>query len=176
MLTLSNLRKCLSTILLLFFLFNIGGYYLWFSFVKSSIQKEIRREIRQGLAEKDLTLIIVPVNDESGICWIKAGKEFTFRGEMFDVVKIKISDNKKIYYCINDVKEKKLIARFSKCNESNQKARKLLVNFQYIYVIQPESYFHINETSNHDFGIKSFEAASIFEEVTIPPPKSIFRA
>ena len=95
---------------------------------------------------------------------------------MFDVVKIKISDNKKIYYCINDVKEKKLIARFSKCNESNQKARKLLVNFQYIYVIQPESYFHINETSNHDYCIKSFDALSNIEEVTIPPPKSVFQA
>jgi len=171
MLTTSTVRKYLSVILLFFFLFNMGGYYLWFNYLKNNIQKEIRREIRKGLSEKDLTLITVPVNDESGICWIKPAKEFTYRGEMYDVVKIKISDNKKFIYCINDIREKKLIADFSKTNESSQKARKLLGNFQYIFVIQPESFFHINEPSNHDFRIKSFGTATAIREVTIPPPK-----
>jgi hypothetical protein len=91
-------------------------------------------------------------------------------------VKIKISDNKKFFYCIDDIKENKLIAGFSKINESSQKARKLLGNFQYIYVIQPESFFHINETSNHDYCIKSFDTKSNIEEVTIPPPKFTFPA
>jgi hypothetical protein len=174
MLTMLTLRKYLSVIILMFFLFNIGGYYLWFSFLKFNIQKEIRREIRQGLSENDLTLITVPFNDESGICWIKPGKEFTYRGEMYDVVKIKISNDKKFFYCINDIKEKKLIADFSKANASNQKARKLLGNFLYLYVIQPESFFHINETSNHDFCIKSFDTSSNIEEVAVPPPKLTF--
>ncbi len=125
----STLRKYLSVILLFFFLFNIGGYYLWFNYVKNNIQKEIRQEIRRGLSEKVLTLITVPVNDETGICWIKPGKEFTYRGKMYDVVKTSIFNNKKFYYCINDVKEKKLNHDFSKNTESNQKARKLLGNF-----------------------------------------------
>jgi hypothetical protein len=175
-LTISALKKYLSVFLLLFFLFNIGGHYLWFSILKSNIQKEIRREIRQGLSEKDLTLIAVPFNDESGICWIKPGKEFTYRGKMYDVVKTRISDSRKFYYCIDDIKEKKLIDDFSKKNEPSQKARKLLGNYHYIYVIQPESFFHINETSNHDYCIKSFDAASNIEEVTIPPPKFTFPA
>jgi hypothetical protein len=160
----------------MFFLFNIGGYYLWFSYVKNNIQKEIRREIRLGLSEKDLTLISVPVNDESGICWIKPGKEFTFNGKMYDVVKITINNNRKIYYCIDDVKEKNLIAGFSKIPESNQKARKLLAGFHYIYVIHPESFFHIIETANLDYCIKSFDTASSVKEVTIPPPKPVFQA
>ena len=149
---------------------------MWFSIVKNNIQKEIRQEIRRGLSEKDLTIITVPVNDESGICWIKPGKEFTCGGKMYDVVKIKISGNSKTYYCIDDIKEKKLIAGFSKMNESNQKARKLLVTFQFIFVFQPESFFHIIETSNHDFCIKPFDTASTIKEVTIPPPKSNFTA
>jgi hypothetical protein len=176
MIAFSTLRKYLSVIILMFFLFNIGGYYLWFSFVKNSIQKEIRREIRQGLSEKDLTLISVPVKDEKEICWIKPGKEFTYRGKMYDVVKTRISDDMKFYYCIDDVKEKKLIAGFSKIPESNQKARKLIGSFHYIYVIQPESFFHIHETSNHEYFVKSFDTASAIKEVTIPPPKSDFQA
>ena len=149
---------------------------MWFGILKHNVQRQIRQEIRQGLSEKDLTIITVPVNDESGICWIKPGKEFTCGGKMYDVVKIKISGNTKSYYCIDDVKEKKLIAGFSKVNESNQKARKLLSNFHYIFVIKPESFFHIIETSNHDFCIKPFETESAIKEVTIPPPKSAFPA
>jgi hypothetical protein len=160
----------------MFFLFNIAGYYLLFSYVKNSLQKQIRREIRQGLSEKDLTLISVPINDESGICWIKAGKEFTYKGEMYDVVKIRIRDNQKFFYCINDTKEKKLIDGFSKMNESSQKARRLLNNFHYIFVIQPISFFYIIETSKHDYCIKSFDTASAIKEVSIPPPKFIFQA
>jgi hypothetical protein len=161
---------------LMFFLFNVMGYYLCFSYVKNNIQKEVSREIEQGLPDKDLTLITIPVDDESGIRWIKPGKEFTFRGEMYDVVKIKISNNKKYLYCVNDIKEKKLITEFSRINSASQKAKKLLANFHYIYVIQPESLFHIIETSNLDYCIKSFDTASAINEVTIPPPKFIFQA
>jgi hypothetical protein len=160
----------------MFFLFNIGGYFIWFNIIKNKIQKEIRQEIRKGLSEKDLILITVAVNEESEICWIKPGKEFSYRGEMFDVVKIKTSSDKKFFYCINDSKEKKLISGFEKAHESNQKARKLLGNFQYIFVIQPEPLLHINETSNHEYCIKSFDAPSNIEEVTVPPPKFTFPA
>jgi hypothetical protein len=176
MLSISSLRKYLAIIVLMFFLFNIVGYYLWFGYVKNNIQKEVRREIRKGLADKDLTLITVPIGDESGICWIKAGKEFTYRGEMFDVVKIKISKDKKYFYCINDVKEKKLISDFSKNNESDRGARKLLSNFTYIYILQQGSFFHILETSDYGYCIKSFNTASVATDVISPPPKFIFPA
>ena len=171
-----TLRKYLALIVLMFFLFNIVGYYLLFSYVKNNIQKEVRREIRQGLAEKDLTIITVPISDESGICWLKAGKEFTYRGEMFDVVKIKIVKDKKCFYCINDTKEKKLISDFSKNNESGPKARKLLSNFQYIYILQAGCFLNIIETSNHDYCIRSFATASTVKEVTLPPPKFFFHS
>jgi hypothetical protein len=176
MLSISGLRKYLSVIVLMFFIFNIVGYYLWFSYVKNNIQKEVRQEIRRGLAEKDLTLITVPIGDESGIRWIKPGKEFTFRGEMYDVVKIKILKDKKIYSCINDTKEKKLIADFAKNNESSSKTKRLLGHFHYTYIIQPDNLFHIIESSNHDYCIKSFELESAVKEVTLPPPKFFFQA
>lgn len=177
MITSSTLRKYLSAIILMFFLFNIVGYYLWFSYVKNNIQKEIRQEIRKGLEDKDLTLITIPIDDESGLCWIKPGKEFTYHGEMFDVVKIKISNNKKYIYCINDTKEKKLIADFSKNNESSgPKARKSPANFHYIFVIQSESLHLILEFSNLNYCIKSFDIASAIKEITIPPPKFFLQA
>jgi hypothetical protein len=176
MLNRSTIRKYLSAIVLMFFLFNIVGYYLWFHYVKYSIQNEVRQEIREGMADKDLTLITVPLNDESGICWIKAGKEFTFRGEMFDVVKIKISNDKKYLYCINDSKEKKLISDFSKNHESDQKAKKLLSSFSYIYILQQGAFLNILVSSDHNFYIKSYNTASVVSEVNSPPPKQYLSA
>lgn len=171
MLSISVLRKYLSAIVLMFFLFNIVGYYIWFSYAKLNIQKEVQEEISQGLAEKDLTLITVPLIDESGICWIKPGKEFTYRGEMYDVVKVRTSNDKKFIYCINDIREKKLITDFSRNNESNPKTRKLLSSFQYIYIPGQDAWFHILESFNNHFGIRSFAIFSTVREVTIPPPK-----
>jgi hypothetical protein len=175
-LSISSFRKFLASALLLFFLFNIGGYFIWYNIARSNIQKEIKQEIRKGLAEKDLTQISVPVGDESAIAWIKPGKEFTYAGAMYDVVKSEIRKGRKIYYCIDDVKEKKLVAGFAKMNESNQKARKLLSNFQYIFVIQPGSYYHINETTDHEFCISPFEISLNDVEITLPPPKAVFEA
>lgn len=160
----------------MFFLFNIVGYYLWFSYAKNNIQKEIRQAIKKGLAEKDLTVIAVPLDDESGIRWLKAGKEFAFHGEMFDVVKIRTDKDKKYFYCINDAKEKKLLADFSKHHGQDSKARKLLSFFQYNYILQAGSFFNIPETSNHDYCIHSFGIVSTIREVTSPPPKKFLQA
>ena len=176
MLRIAALKNYLTLTILMFFLFNIVGYYLWFSYLKFNIQKEVTQEIRQGTAEKDLTLITVSINDESGICWLKAGKEFTYRGEMFDVVKIKICKDKKYIYCINDTREKKLISDFSRNNEPDQKTKKLVSSFQYIYVIQPATFPHITETSNFDYSIQSFNIVSVDADVNSPPPKFIFAA
>jgi hypothetical protein len=176
MLSTSSLRKYLSLIMMMFFLFNIVGYYLWFSYLKITIQKEVQEEISRGLDEKDLTLITVPEGDQSGICWIKPGKEFTYRGEMYDVVKIRTYDKKKFIYCINDTREKKLITDFSKNNESVPKARKILSSFQYIYFPGQSNWFHIMEPFNNDYCMRSFPTISAVREVSIPPPKFLFTA
>ena len=172
----SYLKKSLFIGVLMLFLFNIGGYYIWFSYLKFTIQKDIRREIRSELPEKELTLISVPVNDESLLIWIKPGKEFTFGGKMYDVVKAKIVGDKKLYYCIDDVKEKKLLTAFSKVNEPCQKARRMLNNFHYQFVIQALTFAYIIETSGHDYIMTVSELTSKEKEVNIPPPKSIFQA
>jgi hypothetical protein len=168
------MRKYISIIVLFIFLFNIGGYYLWFSVIQNGLQKEIEKEIGEGGNDGDFSLIIVPEKGETGIVWIKPDKEFSYKGEMYDVVKIQMHDQKKYYYCLNDSKEKELIANFNKtANHKKETEKKLKRNFNYNFDFQGSCiaknlypvYLTINSTH--------FLYKSTTVDILSPPPKSL---
>jgi len=138
-------------------------------------QQEIQHEIKKGLKEKDLSLIVVPVNNEKDIFWVKPGKEFRYRGAMYDVVKTRIAGQKKYYYCINDVQEKQLIVRFNKNHkQKEQAARRLKRNQSNKYF--PEKYSLCTNFTNFDFSFAEYSShyKSIITVVSSPPPKPAF--
>ncbi len=167
------MRKYFSILIVAAFLFNIEGSYIWFCVQQYSIKKEIRQEIRQGIKEEDLTLIIIPDNEETGICWLKPDKEFRYKDEMFDVVKIQIKHQKKYYYCLSDKKEKQLLAGYHKRNSTKKNAEtKLKRTFVYNFDLQ-----YASATTNFDFlditfaGINDFYSSNA-PDILSPPPKS----
>jgi hypothetical protein len=132
------MKKLISIGILSIFLYNIGGYYLWFSILQSNIQNEIEEEIEAGSKSEDLTLIIVTAEKDQEICWIKPNREFRYKGEMYDVVKIKNLPGKRYYYCFNDKKEKQLIAGFNKTHNAKKESEKRLKrNFNYSFYLHP---------------------------------------
>jgi len=141
--------------------------------MQKNIQKEIKKEIRSGLKDEELTLIIVSHNDESEIQWIKPQKEFRYKGEMFDVVRVKYKNEKKYYYCINDIKEKRLIAAFNKNHKSkkgNEKRMKNRSNNQYFqsFLIKIK-----DNCSIHLYFVRcDIKYKSNIIDILSPPPKS----
>jgi hypothetical protein len=119
-------RKYISFLLISVLLYNIGGYCLLFNALKYSIQRENEQQILKGLRDDELTLISVPLNGSNGISWIKPGKEFMFKGQMFDVVKTATKQHEKIYYCLRDAKEKQLISRYLKTHKTKSESEKKL--------------------------------------------------
>ncbi|MCX6226116.1 MAG: hypothetical protein NTV01_15420 [Bacteroidia bacterium] len=168
------MRKYIAVIILLIFIFDIGGYYLWYSLLQKNIQRDVNREIEMGINDEDLSLIIVPVNNESGICWIKQDKEFRYQGDMYDVVKIKTIDKKKYYYCINDTREKQLVDNFNKNNNSKKSAeKKIRQSFNYQYLPQPfgrKIYFKCTDCL---YPAPVFLFKSNKAEIHSPPPRSV---
>jgi hypothetical protein len=144
------MRKFIPIILITIFFFDICGYQLLFNKIQHNIQREIKQKIRKELRDEDISIIVVPVNDESEINWINPQKEFSYKGEMYNVVNIKIENQKKYYYCIWDVKEKQLIANYNKTNNNKQNKERIkrisniLLFFQVILItnIINSSYFH----------------------------------
>ena len=131
------MKKLVSIGILFIFLFNIGGYYLWFSILQNNIQNQVEEKIEAGLKGEDLTLIIVAAEKAHEIYWIKPNREFRYKGEMLDVVKIKTVPGKKYYYCLNDKKEKQLMAGFNKTHKTKKESEKRLKrNFSFSFYLQ----------------------------------------
>jgi hypothetical protein len=106
------LKKVIALILLFFILFVNNGYYLYFKYLQYSIRLEVRREIENGRQNENLSLIIISFANNEKINWTEKGREFKYKGAMYDVVKTQIENGIKYYYCFNDVKEKNLISKF----------------------------------------------------------------
>ena len=166
------MKKYTSFILLIIILFVSSGYQLYFKYLQYIIQQEVKQEIRKGLSEKDLSLIIVSSKNEKEINWIKKDKEFRYKGFLFDIVKTKTKGSKKYYYCINDLKEKSLIAIYTRHNRRRNKVllslRKILSNKYFpgnlsvnLKIVKADVYFGTYQQNYH----------SIYLETLSPPPK-----
>ncbi len=108
------MKKYSSLLLLAIFLTVSNGSYLYFIYLQNSIHREIKNEIKNNLHEKDLSVIVISSDNEKKVHWLRKDKEFIFEGFLYDIVKTELKDGKKYYYCINDIREKQLIARFTK--------------------------------------------------------------
>lgn len=154
------------------FVFDAGGYYLWFSLLQNNIHIEVRQEIEKGLKDDELVLIKVPANSDQGIEWIKPGQEFRLNKEMYDVVRSATVGKEKYYYCLNDAKEKKLIAGFtSKSKKNSDKRIRYSFSFQYVPI-----QFNLNSNINIvNFIYPSFvwQYKSNTPDIHSPPPKTI---
>lgn len=148
---------------------------MYFKYLQHNIQQEINNEIKEGLNEKDLSVVIIPLKDENKIIWTKKNKEFKYKGLMYDVVKTKIKNGKKYYYCINDVKEKQLITSFFRNNRRKNKFLfKLKKNLSKKYLSKKFSTkVSIKNTNVFVFENQAFYKSKILE-VLSPPPKFNF--
>ncbi len=166
------MKKYISLILLFNILFISSGYHLYFKYLQYNIQQDIQHEIRKGISEKKLTLIVVSSNNEKVIKWTKKNKEFEYKGLMYDVVKTKIKNNYYYYYCINDVEEKNLITNYTIQNRCKNKILlKLKKNLSNKYF--PEKFSINTETIKADIYFPEYHKLynSTYLETLSPPPK-----
>ena len=114
------MKSTLSILLLFIFLGNVIGYQIVFNQLQHNIHRETERQIEKGLPDEELVVIVT--DHEEDLHWTRPYKEFRYKGEMYDVVKIKTFNNKKNYYCICDKKENNLMARYEKAHH-NEKSK-----------------------------------------------------
>ncbi|MEI8202542.1 MAG: hypothetical protein WCH34_05990 [Bacteroidota bacterium] len=165
------MKKITSLFIVFILLFNISGYYILFSLMQHNIQSDVRNQIINGLQDKDLTLFVVPQNDKSGITWEEPEKEFSYKGAMYDVVRIKTIHQTKYYYCINDVKEQQLISQFKKSHSKKETEKRLKTNFNIQYLAQVFSLIHNNTATDYIFETIVLLYKSNCLDIHSPPPR-----
>ena len=166
------MRKYISVILLVLFLFVSNGYYLYFKYLQHNIRQEIKYEIRRGIDEAELAIITVSKGEENEIYWTEKNTEFKYKGAMYDIVKTEVKNNKTTYYCINDVKEQQLFTHFTKQNSTQNR---ILIELRKVISSKyfPEYYSITNSVKEmvNTFTTYQFIYKSIAIEILSPPPQ-----
>ncbi len=153
-------------------LFSGNGYFLYFKYLQSNIRLNVTSEIKKGMKEKDLSLVVVTPNNENEIEWTKENKEFKYKGFLYDVVTVKEMDGKRYYYCYNDIKEQELIANFSRLNRRRNKTLlRIKKESGNKYVVEKRKINLQREIFNLNFPEYNFRYTSIIADIQSPPPK-----
>lgn len=140
-------------------------------------QKEVIKEkILSNLKDEELQIISLTDNQQK-IYWEEEGKEFSFNGKMYDVVKSKTIKGKVVLYCIDDKKEKQLIENYNSITKQNsstdKKGKNNIDNSTTLFVYTDEI------TNSQSFSLSSKPASylvsylpqNISNKIS-PPPKA----
>ena len=150
------------------------GYYFVIRHVLHEQKEAIEKKILGELKDEELNIISFTDN-EKNIYWEEEGKEFLFKGEMYDVVRTKTVNGNVILYCINDKKEKALIDHHNMLSEHHASEKgKISIDHSsnlFVYEYENNSNIYFVETSAAFAFFDSCLSDNLIELVT-PPPKA----
>ncbi len=152
--------------------------------MKYEIKKKIFEEIALTKSFNQLTCIQIPKKDfysKSSPLTMFDDDEFEFNGNMYDIVKKVETENQIIFYCINDVKEERLLLSFHKIaddvtkTKNNSSSTKTVIQTLILLgiagnIFSPEFYpqtFLLKQ--EYTINYKSFK-----KENLTPPPRNPF--
>lgn len=105
------LRGALVALLLGCMGIGVFGDWLVFSIIRSDIRESIKEKIESSVAKEELVLIkISRTNPPKDFQFIEEGREFRYKGEMYDIVQQEVKGDTTYYQCIHDIRETKLYA------------------------------------------------------------------
>jgi chorismate mutase len=161
-----------ASFLIMIFISQVG-YYFFYSYRQHQIKEEIKEELFAKIPESSLELIIQEQYGDR-IRWEEQDKEFYLDGNLYDVAKVKHENGKTYLYCINDEKEKELLANLSKTVNRNHRNGRSVLKFQFsVYVLNkteiiPETFSAIP----NEFPLLDVSLNTSFKETISPPPKA----
>jgi hypothetical protein len=177
------LKKLLSYIILVLFVYNLAGYYVvfkgWQTGIRYQIKKQLRSDFQKGsydvlkFSKSDIALKKVILD------WEK-DDEFCYGNSMYDVKSIKETPDSIFYTCINDRREKQLIDRLqAHILQHHENIPSRLANPYKIIDDQVKDYFiehSINLNVKESIALSRSDTdeavLSIYIEILSPPPES----
>ncbi len=172
------MKKLFATFILFIFFINIIGYYVPYYLIRSLIRSEMNKKTEKLRDEVLLEKISFKLSEASNhINWTRQGKEFEFKNEMYDIVKVEIKNNVVTYFCIQDKDEYELnqvLDSLIKNNITNNNKRKFApVKELSKYNLDKYELLKLNQSfSVQNYFIKDFYI-SIHRDINLPPPKLI---
>ena len=171
------LRKLIIILLSFCFLLNITGYHIIFYLRQEEIKSEMRAAIRLQSYNAQETDFVFSVNDRrvmDQLGW-EGDDEFSFKGEMYDVIEKKIEDGKLIIRSIADRRETALLntirGHWNQNEKSNKVADELFQLLQSLFHSSKTEEFGLIKPLVHRMSFISFSLPSQVIKIPTPPPR-----
>lgn len=172
------LKKLIVISLCVCFFLDITGYQIIFYFRQEGIKAQMREAIRMQSFSEDETDFVFSLNDKQAIGQLdwEGDDEFSFNGEMYDVIEKKIKDGKLIIRAIADKQETALLNKAKNHWSQNEKDNKVASEFYQLL----QSLFHSSKAEEVVF-IKplvnrnhfiSLPLPSQVKKIPTPPPRA----
>jgi hypothetical protein len=166
------MRKITSIGLVVIILYSLCGFYLLQEVLLYHIRSAAGKEIKAGIRDKDLTLLVLTPGIDKEIMWTRPGKEFSFRGNIYDVVKVRTEGGKTYLFCFKDVREKRLLTNCQKHRDMRKEpAKKLKRTYPSQYLPQHNLYMAYVVPQDISFIAPGLSYQSIVINIPFPPPK-----
>lgn len=150
------------------------GYHFFCAIERMQARQAIKAQIISAIPESSL----YKIEDSNDINWFEQDREFLLHQTMYDVVRIKIVNGKKLFFCINDEKEQQLIQKSLKAAEDANDSRGAGKGARNLLKLQPSDficpatfcmqYGHVQQ--NHS-PVLHIPLVSHIREVQPRPPK-----
>jgi len=171
--------KISAWLLTVVFLFNTIGLLMLFISERAILLSQAELRIHEASAENEI-LIVVDANQESGLVWVRDGKEFRYNDLMYDVIRTEKKGDKTFYYCLDDRKDSDLFAMIDhamgKQSDHGRSARhshsqvvKLILSTRFISPVQLLLPFRSSTPTKHASFTSLYSFIYCREET--PPPQ-----
>lgn len=107
------MRRIVSISLLFLFLAPLPGLYLWLSYEKNRVRKEVKEAIISGMDKDRLVKLTFTLEQTSTLLDWEHEKEFEYNGMMYDIVETIEEGNIIHYWCWPDREETELNRQIS---------------------------------------------------------------
>lgn len=158
--------------------YSQAGYYFTYLCAQLQAKREMKQRILNSLPDESLEAITLTGNQQH-IQWEEEGREFSFKGQMYDVVRTKTIKGDVVLLCINDKKEENLVRQLSNTVKSgsqnnhgkNTKAIFLKLTCD-VAVIDFSTYDLFSLPGKSHFTSYAVALPVSVASITLPPPKA----
>src|SRR5689334_24395148 len=171
-------KKLIVIFLSFCFLLNITAYHLIFYFRQEKIKTEMREGIRMQRYSEHETDFTFSLNDKRSIdqlAW-EGDDEFSFNGEMYDVIEKKNENGRLIIRAIADNRETDLLNKvrghWDQNEQSNKVADELFQILQSLYHSPKAQTLVLIRPSVNRNAFISLPLPSLAKTIPTPPPRS----
>lgn len=170
------MKPTIVYILLALLAYQLAGSMVTNYLQIEAVRKEVKSKLKSTVPPNELTVIQLKNSESNALTWVRANKEFIYKGKMYDVVSKAIYANSIRYVCITDTQEEALFKHLNDLVNMSSHAKKSVLKLQnsaeYLllnYSLVPSTAFtYVKKTT--DF--RNELTVARCPEIETPPPNS----